>query len=184
MTSVKAYDIAFDFHVNKKEFEIAAALYKLILKNFPTTTQARFADTKLDELRKKGIDIENLSQEATNTAERIFNDSHNNDPKEELLFKRPDLRKYKSWIDNGYDYFYEYKAISVFDQNGVANVDRLTETMNHMALQGWRLRTVVTNEVGKEAISIGIGGFGGGVNSTVDQTVLIFERKVKINIEE
>lgn len=87
-------------------------------------------------------------------------------------------------IDNGYEYYYEYKAISVFDQSGSANVDMLTETINNMALQGWRLRTAVTNEVGRREFNSRIGNISSGINSTVDQTVLFFERKVKINIEE
>lgn len=84
----------------------------------------------------------------------------------------------------GLDEYCEYKAISVFDEKGMVNADNLTDIMNLMGLEGWRLKTAVTNEVGKNASSVGINGISVGTNSTVDQTVLIFERTIKVNIEE
>ena len=190
MTSERAYDIAFDFHINKKDLTMAAAMYKLILKNFPNTTQARFADTKLDSLKAKGIDTNSLPSEIIDMAEQIFNGECDvetmaqlRDKKLEQLKYQRDKEKYKDLLDRGLDHFYEYKAITIFDKNGVADVNKLTDTMNKMALKGWRLKTAVSNEVGKEAFALGLGGFTSGTNSTIDQTVLIFERKVKLDIE-
>jgi hypothetical protein len=42
------------------------------------------------------------------------------------------------------------------------------------------LVTAYSNELGKNALSGGVGGALLGVNSTVDENILIFERFVKI----
>lgn len=72
--------------------------------------------------------------------------------------------------------YYEYKAISVVDNRGVVDVAQLTEKLNKLGLEGWKLQCAYSNEVGKNALSIG----GVGNNSTVDQNILIFERFVNI----
>lgn len=44
---------------------------------------------------------------------------------------------------------------------------------------GWRLHSVVVNEAGKNASSTSMGGLTVGTNSTIDVTILIFERCIK-----
>ena len=85
---------------------------------------------------------------------------------------------------NGY---YEYKVISLSDVSGLlkknsgkVDIEAMTQTLNDLGLDGWHLVTAYSNELGKNALSGGVGGALLGVNSTVDENILIFERFVKI----
>lgn len=69
----------------------------------------------------------------------------------------------------------EYKVISLTDNNvGYIRAQDLEHTLNLYARDGWVLKTVYTNELGKNGISIG----NVGINSTQDQNILIFEKTV------
>lgn len=75
--------------------------------------------------------------------------------------------------------YYEYDVLSVSDDE-YGNLDKvgLKNYLNKMGKQGWRLKAVTSNELGKTARHVGIGGFGGGTNATIEETILIFERFV------
>ena len=45
-------------------------------------------------------------------------------------------------------------------------------------MEGWKLHSVITNEIGKNISAVSIGGITGGTNATVDEIILIFERMV------
>jgi hypothetical protein len=79
---------------------------------------------------------------------------------------------------------YEYKVVPLVDnKTGVLDTNLLSATLNINASNGWRLKNVITNEIGKNATSIGYGGISAGSNATIDMTILIFERKIK-NLDE
>lgn len=87
----------------------------------------------------------------------------------------------------GFDGYYEYKVISLSDTSGIfkknsgrVDVMSMTQVLNELGLDGWHLVTAYSNELGKNALSGGIGGVMTGVNSTIDENILIFERFVKI----
>lgn len=87
----------------------------------------------------------------------------------------------------GADGYYEYKVISLLDVSGLFNKDSgkvntiaMTEVLNRLGIDGWHLVTAYSNELGKNALSGGMGGVVLGINSTVDENILIFERFVKI----
>ena len=68
---------------------------------------------------------------------------------------------------------YEYDVVSIVDtKNGNADIGALKETLKSHSEKGWRLVNTVTNELGKNSSTAG----GFGTNSTIDETVLIFER--------
>ena len=74
---------------------------------------------------------------------------------------------------------YEYLVESVYDEwRGGTNINKFQEVLNLHASQGWRLITAITNELGKNSTSLN----GFGVNSTQDQTILIFERPNMKNV--
>lgn len=74
---------------------------------------------------------------------------------------------------------YEYSVETFVDNNsGGIDVDSLNRLLSEYASNGWRLKSVFTDEIGKNANSIGMGGFSAGINSTIEQVVLIFERCV------
>lgn len=83
--------------------------------------------------------------------------------------------------ENGYEGYFEYKTLSVVDRyNGVLTTEKVTQLLNNYALDGWRLVSAYTNKVGQNSTSSGVGGFYIGINSTVEQHVLILERFVRI----
>ena len=49
------------------------------------------------------------------------------------------------------------------------------EVLSTHALQGWKLHSIYSNELGKNALRI----LGFGVNSTACEDVLIFERRIE-----
>lgn len=67
----------------------------------------------------------------------------------------------------------EYAIECLYD-NGKGGIDssKLEELLNKYAERGWTLKTIFTNELGKNAASLG----GFGVNSTQDQVIIVFER--------
>lgn len=76
-----------------------------------------------------------------------------------------------------YEYATEYLRDS---RNGLLNKSTLDDILFRYASEGWRLHSVFTNEAGKNASAIGIGGVTAGSNATMDVTILIFERCIKL----
>ena len=79
-----------------------------------------------------------------------------------------------------YNAVFEY-AVESFQDNadGSANTTLIAATISAYAARGWRLHKVMVNELGRNSNTSGIGGITSGTNSTIDQTILIFERCVK-----
>ena len=86
----------------------------------------------------------------------------------------------------GAEGYYQYKVISLLDIGGLfrsnsgrVNTEAMMQALNELGMEGWHLVTAYSNELGKNAMSGGAGGFIMGTNSTVDENILIFERFVK-----
>lgn len=74
---------------------------------------------------------------------------------------------------------YEYTVARVLDnRNGSTNQEKLQSVLTEYAMEGWKLHSVITNEIGKNISAVSIGGITGGTNVTVDEIILIFERMV------
>lgn len=90
---------------------------------------------------------------------------------EDVLVKREALKA------KGYLKGYEYKVISVVDSHsGKCDTFALENKLNNLALEGWRVKGIVGNELGKNALAI----MGAGVNSTVEELIVILEREYNI----
>jgi len=88
--------------------------------------------------------------------------------------------KIEALKQQGLDCYYQYKVISLSDIKGSAPLEQIQETLNELALYGWRIRCSYTNELGHNSSSLSIGGIGGGLNYTSDEHILILERIVRI----
>lgn len=68
---------------------------------------------------------------------------------------------------------YEYKVETVMDSIvlGKFEHEKIQRIINNYAIRGWHLHSAFTNEVGKNAAL--------GINATINQTILIFERCIK-----
>ena len=74
---------------------------------------------------------------------------------------------------------YEYTVARVLDnRNDSTNQEKLQSVLTEYAREGWKLHSVITNEIGKNISAVSIGGITGGTNATVDEIILIFERMV------
>lgn len=74
---------------------------------------------------------------------------------------------------------YEYKVVTIQDDyDGNISGKRIQDTLNDYASLGWRLKSAITNELGKNEFGVAVTGVGSGTNATIDNTVLIFERRI------
>jgi len=72
--------------------------------------------------------------------------------------------------------FYEYDVVTIINHNhGTIDREHMMRVLTDYATRGWRLHSVYSNELGKNALSV----LGYGVNSTACEDVLIFERRVQ-----
>lgn len=72
---------------------------------------------------------------------------------------------------------YEYTTARIIDNaDGSTNQMQLQSVLMEYANAGWKLHSVITNEIGKNVSSVSIGRFTGGTNATMDEVILIFER--------
>lgn len=79
----------------------------------------------------------------------------------------------------GYEGYYEYKTVIVNDNSdGGAWADRISSTLNDLALDGWRLVSSYTNELGHNS-NPGT-TFTTGTNATIDEHIFILERFIKL----
>lgn len=74
---------------------------------------------------------------------------------------------------------YEYTTARIIDNaDGSTNQMQLQSVLMEYANAGWKLHSVITNEIGKNVSSVSIGGFTGSTNATMDEVILIFERMI------
>ena len=72
--------------------------------------------------------------------------------------------------------FYEYDVVTIINQDhGIVDKNKMMKILSEHAKNGWRLHTMYSNELGKNAVSL----LGFGVNATACEDVLIFERRVQ-----
>ena len=68
--------------------------------------------------------------------------------------------------------YYQYRVIDLMDDSfGGIRQNTLEANLNQMGLDGWQLKCAYTNELGRNE--------NDGVNATVEQNILIFERFVR-----
>lgn len=118
--------------------------------------------------------IERLKQEEKNNIERLKQEEKNRliEIEKTRINSESEIREMNSE--------YEYIVVSLNDSKcGNLDIDRLSFILNEKAKQGWRLKNVLSNEIGVNSSSFGYGGISTGTNATIDQNILIFERMVR-----
>lgn len=72
--------------------------------------------------------------------------------------------------------YYEYDYIVVQNKgDGSTDKEKIAKIIKEHSFQGWRLVTMYSNEIGKNALAVG----GVGANSTMCEDILLFERCIK-----
>ena len=129
-------------------------------------TNNQYSDSELGELYEKQSKIQEKE------AEQYYKESIKRAEEEKIKARNDEIEKVKQIND-----MYEYKSVVVNDKlNGETNMTAVNETLTEYAKMGWRLISIFTNEVGKNALHLGVNSLAGGINSTSDQVVMIFER--------
>lgn len=73
--------------------------------------------------------------------------------------------------------FYEYDYIVVPNKSdGSTDKEKIEKIIRNHAMQGWRLITMYSNEIGKNSIA--------GVNATMCEDIMVFERCIKGGVHE
>ncbi len=76
--------------------------------------------------------------------------------------------------------YYEYDVVTIINEDhGTVDKAKMMEILAEHSKNGWKLHTIYSNELGKNALKI----LGIGINSTACEDVMIFERRVE-NIDE
>lgn len=76
---------------------------------------------------------------------------------------------------------YEYETVVINDLiTGEIDSEKLQKTLESYALNGWRLHSVFTNEVSRNSGGSFTSFQGVSINAAIDQTILIFERRIKV----
>lgn len=125
----------------------------------------------MDERRGINLKLDNIIEN------KASNDSISEEKFTELLEDRNNHYDLDTIIE-GND-LYEYDVVTVTDRNGRTNISNLKKALIRYSVQGWRLKSAFTNEIGTNMIGTAIVGVGVGSNSTSDEVVLIFERKIR-----
>lgn len=70
---------------------------------------------------------------------------------------------------------FEYDVVSITDDEvGKLDINKLKSEITSHAVNGWRLAKIMSDEMGQNAVKIA----GFGLNATINQTILIFERRI------
>lgn len=149
-------------------------------KDLYTTEEIAILREELSSRPENALELEREEQERQ---ERIEAEQEMREAalKEEQLQRAVLEAKLNNLRKRGYEGYYEYTTLSLMDDtSGGIATEQISKQLNDYALDGWRLVSVYTNELGHNSTSGGIGGFSAGKNSTIDQNILILERYVKI----
>ena len=156
------------------DVDIAAFFAPLIDKELQQRLQR-------EKQREKQVAEQKIRQEQLAVTSKIQQDQN-----DRLSFENQHSVSVAKLKASGSEGYYQYKVISLMDIGGLfrsnsgrVNTEAMMQTLNELGVEGWRLVTAYSNELGKNAMSGGAGGVLLGVNSTVDENILIFERFVK-----
>ena len=135
---------------------------------------------RYDFIKKRVITGDELSEQRNQKMKEQNKKFEEERLREEQKIEEEKLREEQKKIQLTKNPLFEYKVVSIMDlPTGASDDANIQKALNIWSQQGWRLHTIYTNEIGKTSSAASIGGFGGGVNATIDQTVLIFERCIK-----
>lgn len=85
--------------------------------------------------------------------------------------------KFNLLEEKSFPNLYDYKIEKVGNlPNGASDDVKIQRLLIHYAERGWKLHTIYSNELGKNANSAGYGGMNSGTNATISEDVLVFER--------
>ncbi len=102
--------------------------------------------------------------------------------KREVLRRRErTAKKMDALKARGMNGFYEYKVIDFRDErSGSVNIERMTNTLNDLGEDGWRVITAFSNDLGINSMSTSVGSMRVGTNASIAQNIFVLERFVPL----
>ena len=86
-----------------------------------------------------------------------------------------ETEQHKQAYAKSFNDFYEYDVVTIINENhGQVDREKMMTILAEHASKGWKLHTIYSNELGKNALHV----LGFGVNATACEDVLIFERRI------
>ena len=136
-----------------------------------------FIASEVDKKANPNVDREKIKQEFHKRIDSRFK-AVTGHGIQEYLQKEKDAKekevKHASYAKS-FKEFYEYDVVTIINENhGTIDKEEMMRILSEHARNGWRLHTIYSNELGKNALGI----LGLGVNSTASEDVLIFERRI------
>lgn len=120
------------------------------------------------ELREK------INQSEIDRKHQLENENHEID---DILKTRKDKSHLQAILDINNQY--EYEVVPINDtQTGEANFTQLQIVLSKYSVLGWRLKTIISNELGKNSTIDSFNKTATRYNATIDQLLLVFERKI------
>ncbi len=181
---VRAYDLINSSESAEDLREKSAAMISRIQNN---PKAVKLIEEKVNRFSKAFAGVEeNKRKRLEEEQERVLKKQEQERIKQEQKRIKQEQERIKQemtdefLMKNGHEGYYEYKVLNILDEkSGYVNIEEINNQLNFLGRQGWHLRCAFTNELGKNASSIGIAGVSLGTNSTHDQSVLILERFIK-----
>ena len=95
---------------------------------------------------------------------------------QKAIQQREDIEQRHQNFAKSFHEFYEYDVVTIINENhGQVDKVKMLQVLSEYAQRGWKLHTMYSNELGKNAITL----LGLNVNSTACEDVLIFERRIE-----
>ena len=153
--------------MNVKLCDIAAT------NNFPTRDFELFVTAETN-IKRTGLLGDNISDRDVELAVRLYREKVNGIKKKEE--EKVQLEVKKQEYARSFNEYYEYDVVTIVNEDhGRIDKEKMLKILGTRSSQGWRLHSVYSNELGKDALRV----LGFGVNSTACEDVLIFERRVE-----
>ncbi len=132
---------------------------------------------KIDATANAGVDKELIKQKFYKQIDDLYSSKHGISIKahikRETDIKEKEIRHVN--YAKSFNEFYEYDVVTIINENhGTIDKQKMMNILSEHARNGWKLHTIYSNELGKNALAI----LGFGVNSTACEDVLIFERRI------
>lgn len=144
----------------------------------------RIADA-IDKKANSGADRERIKQGFYERIDVRFHAATGYGMKEYIQKNKENLRKEMEAQEKevqrveyakSFNEFYEYDVVTIINENhGTIDKQEMMRILSEHTKNGWKLHTIYSNELGKNALGI----LGLGINATACEDVLIFERRVK-----
>lgn len=133
---------------------------------------------EIDKKANPYVDREKIKQCFYERIDARFNAATGYGMKEYVQKKMEAQKKEVQRVEyaKSFNEFYEYDVVTIINENhGTIDKQEMMRILSEHTKNGWKLHTIYSNELGKNALSI----LGLGVNATACEDVLIFERRVK-----